>query len=97
VLPYSGYSEHCRSAGTKRESVSFGARHSVVSENLQVVILSGVAGSQREAATQSKDPYRRHNVRGPVGNSRATYNVKLLGVLRLHQPIRKRMGWLRSG
>ncbi len=65
------------------------------------VILSGVTASLREAVAQSKDPYellhtraRQRLAAGILHNARI---VALLGVLRLHHPIRKRMGWLRSG
>jgi len=59
-----------------------------------------VAASQREAATQSKDPYdftfspRNLTETMPSGSDN---RVKMLGVLRLRPPIRKRMGELRSG
>jgi hypothetical protein len=66
----------------------------------QVVILSGEAASHYEAATQSKDPYEVPGWCCPGRFSKflhAPAAVEMLGVLRLRQSIRKRMGWLRSG
>ena len=59
----------------------------------QVVILSGVAASQSEAAAQSKDPLELHG----FGSFPRNLSVTLVGVLRLRPPIRKRMGGLHSG
>jgi hypothetical protein len=64
------------------------------------VILSGVAASLREAATQSKDLYHYENAysilqqKFPDSRPESIYQV---GVLRLHKPIRKRIGSFRSG
>ncbi len=72
-------------------------RTSVVYKN-QIVILSGVTASPREAATQSKDPCPRQKLcRGISGGlSHVSYCGKI-EILRLHPPIRARMGRLRSG
>jgi hypothetical protein len=56
----------------------------------------GVAASRSEVAAQSKDPYSAHTFAVRT-NSRAAYSHAMLGVLRLHHPIRQRMGRVRSG
>jgi len=53
-----------------------------------------MASSLSEEATQSKNPYKLHTV---VKQPASQTSAKMLGVLRLRQPIRKRMDWLRSG
>jgi hypothetical protein len=59
------------------------------------VILSGVASSRSEAATQSKDPYKQLE---PCGdNQEKDAHAELIGVLRLRMSVRKRTDMLRSG
>jgi len=62
---------------------------------LQIVILSGVAASQREAATQSKDLYLLFSPRTLTEHCLTHAVAKMPGVLLLHPPIRKRTGGLR--
>jgi len=62
----------------------------------EIVILSEVAASPCEAAAQSKDPYLTHNFRNFRPPSHISYCGKI-EILRLHPPIRKRMGGWRSG
>ena len=42
-----------------------------------VVILSEVAASQREAATQSKDPYPRHDSADEIGRTTVLYAISI--------------------
>ena len=67
------------------------------------VTLSGMTASPPEAVMTSKGPYPRH---GYAAETRLANNlsapsqqaaVELLGVLRLHKPIRERIGLFCSG
>ena len=60
------------------------------------VILSGVAASRSEAATQSKDPYELIGSRRGLRHHLREVTVKGIGVLRLQKSGRKRPLFLRS-